>query len=73
VPSSRPEYWQQKLHGNVARDQKARQELRAQGWRVLTVWECELPDEELVKRRSRRILNGPSRPSSQLAVRQPSS
>ena len=39
-PKSRPEYWNPKLDGNIARDASRVAELRARGWRVLTLWEC---------------------------------
>ena len=40
MPSTRPEFWTEKLGANVARDKKAICSLREQGWRVLLVWEC---------------------------------
>lgn len=42
MPSSRLDYWQRKIEGNRARDRKAIAELRAMGWKVCVVWECEL-------------------------------
>lgn len=39
-PSTRPEFWRDKLEGNVARDRRNIEDLLAGGWRVLTVWEC---------------------------------
>ena len=42
MPSSRREFWQSKLSGNVARDARNEQTLREAGWRVATVWECAL-------------------------------
>lgn len=41
TPKSRTEYWNPKLAGNVARDAKHSAALEAQGWTVLTIWECE--------------------------------
>ena len=41
-PKTRVEYWRTKIEGNVARDAKAVSSLQEQGWRVLTVWECEI-------------------------------
>lgn len=41
-PSSNTEYWGKKISGNVQRDQEHTQKLQADGWRVITVWECEL-------------------------------
>lgn len=42
TPGTRPEFWNAKFEANVKRDRKAIRALRAAGWRVLTVWECEL-------------------------------
>jgi len=39
------EFWQKKLEANRARDFRALSELTLQGWKVLTLWECELKDE----------------------------
>ena len=44
LPSTRPEFWLAKLEGNVARDRLAVEVLLADGWRVLTVWECATRD-----------------------------
>ena len=39
-PATRPEFWQRKFSGNVERDIRAQEALRASDWRVATVWEC---------------------------------
>jgi DNA mismatch endonuclease (patch repair protein) len=44
IPATRPEYWEPKLMGNVQRDARALEELAREGWRSLTVWECEVED-----------------------------
>lgn len=41
-PSSHQDYWKPKILRNVERDQKNEEKLRHLGWRVITVWECEL-------------------------------
>ena len=41
-PSSNSEYWIPKIKKNVERDRKNIETLRANGWNVITVWECEL-------------------------------
>jgi DNA mismatch endonuclease (patch repair protein) len=41
TPNTRKEFWARKFHGNVARDATVQKLLRAAGWRVITVWECE--------------------------------
>lgn len=47
-PRSNAEYWIAKIDRNRARDARVTAELEAAGWRVLTVWECEMktPDWE---------------------------
>lgn len=51
LPKSRKEFWLPKLEVNRLRDQKNEVELKRLGWKILTVWECELGDvEELGKR-----------------------
>jgi DNA mismatch endonuclease (patch repair protein) len=40
MPSTRREFWEEKLQGNVERDCKAQAALIEAGWRVLVIWEC---------------------------------
>lgn len=42
LPKSNTDFWQTKIGGNVERDRKNHLILEEQGWKVLTVWECEL-------------------------------
>jgi DNA mismatch endonuclease (patch repair protein) len=44
LPSTRLEFWNEKLSGNALRDQKALDALMSKGWRVLIVWECATRD-----------------------------
>lgn len=44
LPTTRPAFWRIKLEGNVSRDRLAIDALLADGWRVLTVWECATRD-----------------------------
>jgi DNA mismatch endonuclease (patch repair protein) len=44
MPKSRLEFWKPKLEGNRARDERQRAALEAAGWKVLTVWECQIGD-----------------------------
>lgn len=41
-PSTRPDFWKEKLNGNAKRDQVVMQILRSNGWKVLVIWECAL-------------------------------
>ena len=42
MPASNIEYWTRKINGNVERDHANTAKLEAQGWRVFTIWECQL-------------------------------
>jgi DNA mismatch endonuclease, patch repair protein len=44
TPKSRVDFWTAKFAGNVARDQRQRVALEADGWRVLVIWECQTND-----------------------------
>ncbi len=43
VPKSNADYWREKIRKNRMRDRKNKKALEALGWRVITVWECEIP------------------------------
>lgn len=42
VPKSNTAYWLEKIARNKIRDKKSAAELKKLGWRVITVWECEI-------------------------------
>ncbi len=44
-PKSNASFWAEKLSRNAARDSEAQQALEHAGWRVFTIWECELRSE----------------------------
>ena len=52
LPSTCPEFWRAKLEGNVGCDQRDIEALRADGWRVLVVWECATRDSATMARLS---------------------
>lgn len=41
TPKSRTDWWLAKFSGNVSRDIKNQEALRAAGWNVVVVWECD--------------------------------
>ena len=47
-PSSNVDFWREKLRRNRERDSRSRSRLRNVGWRVLTVWECEIKEIEVL-------------------------
>jgi len=50
LPTSRAEYWKDKIEGNRKRDNRYRRELRKQGYHVMRVWEHEVKKGSWVKR-----------------------
>lgn len=42
IPKSNVEFWTAKLERNRERDRLQHEQLRADGWKVIDVWECEL-------------------------------
>jgi DNA mismatch endonuclease, patch repair protein len=50
TPSTRFDFWQSKFAQNVSRDDRVAGALRAIGWRVFTVWECEAGNAEVLDR-----------------------
>lgn len=55
MPKGNREFWSRKLSENVARDARSDYALRARGWRVLVVWECETANEEILSELVTRI------------------
>lgn len=42
TPATRVDFWANKFSRNVANDERQQAELTSMGWKVLTIWECEL-------------------------------
>jgi DNA mismatch endonuclease (patch repair protein) len=59
VPKQNRDYWLGKVGRNRARDAANRDKLAALGWRVETIWECELRDAVVLEERLRAILASP--------------
>ncbi len=46
TPKTRAAYWAQKFADNIKRDRRVGRQLRAAGWDVLVVWECQTFDRD---------------------------
>ncbi|MFU8771989.1 MAG: very short patch repair endonuclease [Anaerolineales bacterium] len=46
TPKSRVEFWKNKFKQNIERDKQNKALLRDEGWKVLTIWECETTKDE---------------------------
>lgn len=51
VPKTNSEYWIEKIHRNTVRDVKHQADLKALGWNVMVIWECEIRTPEIVSRK----------------------
>lgn len=56
VPKTNVEYWTEKISRNRIRDVRTRIRLRKLGWRVFTVWECQLKSESTIERKLKDFL-----------------
>jgi DNA mismatch endonuclease (patch repair protein) len=55
-PKTRVKWWRTKLTNNEARDARVRTFLRAAGWHVEVIWECELRTPSRLARLTRKLL-----------------
>lgn len=62
LPKSRENFWIPKLEGNRRRDAENIANLRANGWRVLVIWECETKNTEALEASLKRFLEGEESP-----------
>src|SRR5258706_12941421 len=56
TPANNRAFWHRKRTGNTARDRRDVAKLRRAGWRVLTLWECQVNDQEALLVKLRRFL-----------------
>ncbi len=48
-PKSRIDFWESKFKRNVERDTEVKKELQVLGWKVITIWECETVNNDILK------------------------
>lgn len=46
-PRNNARFWSEKIENNARRDERAARQLRKLGWKVLTIWECDLKRSKL--------------------------
>ena len=51
MPVTNSRYWKAKIARNVERYSRQLDQLARDGWRTLTLWECELNNDEDLRRR----------------------
>lgn len=65
LPKSRLDFWGPKIERNRIRDTESVKMLRADGWRVLTVWQCETKDTDRLGRKLAKFFFAPRRRAKQ--------
>jgi len=55
-PQSNREYWLPKLAANQKRDRRAKRMLKQAGWRVETLWECNIAKPKSITKRLQQIM-----------------
>lgn len=56
LPTSNRVFWEQKIGRNIERDRRTHETLTGEGWKVLTIWQCETKDEAALRDRLVRFL-----------------
>lgn len=61
IPKTNTDYWMSKIRSNQQRDKESVSKLQQAGWKVLTIWECELMAEKFSEtiRKIETIINTP--------------
>jgi DNA mismatch endonuclease (patch repair protein) len=55
LPSTRTEFWTEKINNTRLRDFRQVQLLKSQGWRVMVIWECAIRDREEFTRLTEKV------------------
>lgn len=58
-PKSNTDYWNAKLRRNLERDRVNEARLQEMGWDTITIWECEIPNLEVLSTRLTYFLGDP--------------
>lgn len=59
-PRTNAAFWQAKRTGNHDRDRRTLRKLRAKGWKVLVIWECQLRCPDRLSQTLTRFLSEPN-------------
>ena len=46
IPNTHREFWVRKISSNVSRDKRSIELLQQAGWRVVTIWQCQLRSQK---------------------------
>lgn len=51
LPKSNLEFWEPKIAKNKKRDDETAEKITSSGWKMLTIWQCELKNKEYLEKR----------------------
>lgn len=70
VPAQNRSYWLNKISGNVKRDYSNGRRLRTLGWKVKTIWECQIRRSSAseLAAKVKRLAGGPKTPGNRLGL-----
>jgi DNA mismatch endonuclease (patch repair protein) len=57
IPKAHNAYWRTKIERNRERDARNVVALKKEGWRTLTIWECQMKDETALRQRLHTFLS----------------
>ena len=57
LPETNQEFWKEKIEKNIARDNRNVAELKARGWNVIVIWQCEIKNHKSQKERLDKLFN----------------
>lgn len=57
-PTTNVEFWNKKIDGNIERDKENIKKLKQLGWQTLTIWTCEIKNQEELKNKLISFIEG---------------
>ena len=57
-PTTNVEFWNKKIDGNIERDRENIKKLKRLGWQTLTIWTCEIKNQEELKNKLISFIEG---------------
>lgn len=50
LPLTNHEFWKDKIQKNIERDKLKQKELKKLGWKIITIWQCQIKSRESVEK-----------------------
>ncbi len=49
LPQTKTDWWKDKINGNIVNDEKVIKALRDKGWKIITIWTCQLKNKNTME------------------------